>query len=117
MTISEFFSEYNLHDCLIESINYDEVRKTITLEIDFCYWQQESYTDDTPETGMITLVFSDVKEFDYTPFEIDSDEIISVQNNSENELYFEVCNDMTEECHSIRIEAQQVEILMDSESD
>lgn len=112
MTISDFFKNYNLHDSLLESVTYDKKNKTVTLDIDFCYWQQKNYTDDMPETGMITLVFSDVKDVDYTPFEIDSDEIISVQNDSQNELFFEVCNDMTEECHSLRIEAQQVEILI-----
>lgn len=111
MTISEFFSEYNLHDSLLESINYDEERKTITLEIDFCYWQQESYTDDMPETGMIKLIFSNVTKFDYTPFSINSDEIIGVNNNSDGELYLEFFNDRTEECHSLSIIAEEVEIV------
>lgn len=117
MTISDFFKDYNLHDSLLERVEYDKENKQITFNIDFCYWQQKNYTDDMQETGMITLVFSEVNDFDYTPFEIDSDEIISVQNNSENELYFEVCNDMTEECHSLRIKAKHVEFLENNKND
>ncbi len=111
MTISDFFSKYNLHDSLLENINYDEKRRIVTLEIDFCYWLQENYTGDMPETGMITLIFSNVIKFDYTPFSINSDEIISVNNNSDGKLYLEFFNDITEECHSLCIIAEQVEIV------
>lgn len=111
MTISKFFNEYNLHDSLLESISYDEAGKTITLEIDFCYWQQKNYTDDMKETGMITLVFSEVDSFDYIPFSVNSDEIISVSNESENSICIECYDDLTEKSNSIRIVAKRVEVF------
>lgn len=111
MTISEFFRNYNLHDSLLEIVEYNKANKTVMLEIDFCYWQQENYTDDMKERGMVTLVFSDVNKFDYVPFDIDSDKIINIGNDSENELYIEVYNDITEKRHSICIDAKMVDIL------
>lgn len=115
MKLSKFFNEYNLHDSLLESINYDKERKTITLEIDFCYWQQKNYTDDMKETGMITLVFSDVDNFDYIPFVVNSEEIISVSNESENSICIECYDDLTEKSNSIRIVAKLVEVFSKDE--
>lgn len=110
MNISEFCKNYNLHDSLLESVNYDKEKEIVTLEIDFGYWLQKNYTDDIPETGMITLIFSNVSKFDCASFSINSDEIINIENVSENELYLEVYNDITDECHNLTIIATQVEI-------
>lgn len=113
MTINNFIKKYNLHDSLLESINYNKKDSTVTLEIDFCYWQQKNYTSIMQETGMIRLIFSNVYEFNCTPFSINSDEIINVSSNSKDRLYIEFYNDVTNECHSACIAAKQVDIFFE----
>lgn len=111
MTISELCKKYNLHDSLIEGISYDRVKNVIIIDVDFCYWQQEQYINDMKETGKIKLIFSGVLNFNYTQYPINSDEIISINNTSDNELFLEVYSDVTEECHCLNISAKQVEII------
>jgi len=60
MKIKELAEKYCFHDSLLESIEYDEQKKTATFNVDFCNWAQENYTDDAPETAMIQLCFKGV---------------------------------------------------------
>ena len=76
MTIKEFVEKYNLHDSLLESINYDKNNRKATLSIDFCYWQQEDYEETLSETGMVLIEFDDVISLNYKHFPINSDEIV-----------------------------------------
>ena len=54
MKISEFIKAYNLHDSLLEKVEYDSEKKIVEIMIDFCYWQQTGYNDNDPETGLIS---------------------------------------------------------------
>ena len=110
MTISEFIKKYNLHDSLIESIDYDKNNCSVRINIDFCYWQQEYYTDDMQETGEIQIIFSKVSKFECVPVEINCDGIIDVRQTEDNEMYLEFLNDKTEECHSLTIAAESVSV-------
>ena len=41
MTLKEFIQNYNLHDSLLERIDYDKKAATVKLHVDFCYCQQK----------------------------------------------------------------------------
>ena len=110
MYISNFFSQYNLHDSLLESIKFDEINKLAILTVDFCYWQQEKYMDNQPETGMVNIIFTNVSHFNYEPYSINSDEITDVKLNSDNSVTIVTLNDITNESHTILIAADNVQI-------
>ena len=109
MKIFDFFEMYNLHDSLIESIDYNADDKTVKIVVDFCFWQQKDYNENKPETGLIIIKFSNVSEFIYEHININSDEIIdtSVDNSSVEIKFF---NEETQKCHSIQICACDVAI-------
>lgn len=61
MIINEFLSNHYLHDSLVENVEYEN--NTADLTIDFCFWMQEGYCENEPETGIIHLHFPDVTSF------------------------------------------------------
>ncbi|MBQ7703547.1 MAG: hypothetical protein IJT40_04140 [Firmicutes bacterium] len=61
MTINSFLSEHYLHDSLVEKVTYES--NTVDLIIDFCFWMQDGYRENEPETGIIHLHFPDVTSF------------------------------------------------------
>lgn len=52
---------------------------SVTLEIDFCYWQQADFVDGDKETGMVELCFSECVDCDISNHAINSDEIVKVE--------------------------------------
>lgn len=110
MTIKEFVQNYNLHDSLLERIDYDKEAATVTLHVDFCYWQQNSYTDEMPETGNIIIKFSKCVDFQYIPYRINSDEISKVVSNNENEIVLTVFNDLSGKYIELKIIASSVSV-------
>lgn len=110
MTIKEFIQNYNLHDSLLEKIDYDEETATVNLYVDFCYWQQNNYTDEMPETGNIVIKFIGCTLLHYSPYQINSDEISKVVSNKENEIVLTVFNDLSENYIEIIINASSVSV-------
>lgn len=110
MTIKEFTQNYNLHDSLLEKIDYDEKAATVKLYVDFCYWLQNSYTDEMPETGNIVIKFSECEDLQYNPYRINNDEISKVISNNENEIVLTVFNDLSEKYIEIKIKASSVSV-------
>ena len=108
MTPSELFEKYTFHDSLLEKADYYPTDKTAVLEIDFCYWQQNDYTDKMPETGIIHLRFSGVASFSFPSYPMNSDEIVRVRRNSDNTVILTVYNDLAEEYHELSITADSV---------
>lgn len=109
MTIGEFINKYNLHDSRLENITYDETTKKVILSIDFCYWQQEDYEDDMDETGMIIIEFDGVESLKYTPYQIDSDEIVDI-SQKDNEITLTVFNDILNDNIDIIINAKSATV-------
>lgn len=107
MKLNEFIEKHNLHDSLLESIEHDGKQKIVKLIIDFCYWQQDNYKEGTPETGLIVIEFTDVSNFTYLPYQINSDEIIDVVCNNDS-IIFVVYNDIEETHKNISITAKDV---------
>lgn len=110
MTIKEFIQNYNLHDSLLEEIDYNKKTATVKLYVDFCYWQQDGYTDEMPETGNIVIKFSECTNLHYSPYRINSDEISKVVSNNENEIVLTVFNDLSGKYIEIEIKASSVSV-------
>ncbi len=72
--------KYNLHDSLIESVNYDFKNMMLDITIDLCNWLQDNYVESEPENIIIHMIFSNVISFDtkFLNFKFDSNEIIDV---------------------------------------
>ncbi len=49
------------HDSSVDSFFIDEKSKTLRMEITLMLWAQEGYTDDMPDTEIMTLIFKNVK--------------------------------------------------------
>lgn len=112
MKITELTKKYNLIGSLLENIYVDESKKTITLEIDFCYWLQHSYRDGDKETGMISLVFSEYSQCDIDQHTINSDEIVKVETFDDTSIDICVESDLTGDYHHIKLSALNVEVII-----
>ena len=112
----EVLNRYDFHDSLIDSCTYSKTNKTVSLEIDLCYWKQSWYNDVLPETGMITLIFHNVKNEIVTDAELNSDEIISFKYLSDGEsvcgVRFVVLNDKENDVQNIDIFSQTVSVIV-----
>jgi len=63
MTLTEFYNNYNLHDSFIESLRYNNERKTLDLDIAFAFWLQQYHEKGKPENGVIKVVFNGVNNY------------------------------------------------------
>lgn len=72
--------KYNLHDSLIEKVNYFSNKKRLEISIKLCNWQQPSYKDSDPEMIEILMVFEEVEKYKLSIgcYEFDSNEILDV---------------------------------------
>lgn len=108
MTLTDFKSKYNLVGSLLENITTNKELDSITLEIDFCYWQQTDFVDGNKETGMIELCFSECSQSEISNHKINSDEIVKVEV-ADNTIDICVESDITNDYHHIFISALNVE--------
>lgn len=111
MKCKEFIDKYNLHDSLLERVEYDKNLAKVCLTIDFCYWQQTEYSDQKPETGIIQLCFSGIDVFRHTSYCINSDEIVEAVSNDIDEFEIKVYNDTTDAYYVFYIRATEVNII------
>ena len=110
MTIKEFIQNYNLHDSLLEKVEYDSDAKIVKLSIDFCYWQQKDYTDDMPETGMIVVQFNNISTFDFPSYQINSDEIVEVVYKEGRGIIFTMFNDISSDYKDLAIDSENITV-------
>lgn len=110
MKVSEFVNAYNLHDSLLEKIEYDSINKKLFLEIDFCYWAQSAYKEGEKENGIIQLSFLDVNNFSSEISEADSDSILAFSCINDNQLKIIVETDNSDVL-SINFSADSVDVI------
>lgn len=113
MTIREFIKNYNLHDSLLESIEFNEKKNIVKLTIDYCYWQQEDYKEGKQETGIVYIIFSKVESISYDNYKISSDPIISCEEGEDGSFVMYIESEIKGEIQTISILAKQVEIMKD----
>ena len=105
--------KFNLHDSMIENIDYIHNKKELKLKIYLCNWKQKNYQDGDPEMIELYLIFHDVKSFE-TESSKDiyvNGEIIEVKQIDGNTLKFMVlCDNDTK---NITISAREVSYFYD----
>ena len=72
--------KYDLHDSLIEKVNYFDDKKRLEIDIQLCNWRQPDYKASEPELLRMLMVFEGVKAFELSgkDYDFDSDEILDV---------------------------------------
>lgn len=80
--------KYNLHDSLIEDVQYIQNEKRIEMKIELCNWMQSGYKDTEPELVGVRILFDEVKHYEISVqnFKFDSNEILDVLDINENTL-------------------------------
>lgn len=80
MKLAEFFKKYNLHDSIIEAIEYIPGEMKIIINLELCNWKQSFYESFEPEMMAGLLVLLGVTYFQTEPnvLSIDGSEILDV---------------------------------------
>lgn len=77
MYINDFLSTYELHDSLLTNVEING--DSLELTVDFCYWMQDGYRDDEPETGVLRLRFVEISGYNGPIGEIDDYSILKAE--------------------------------------
>lgn len=87
MDIRDFYNEYDLHDSLLEKVDYN--CNKLILTIDFCNWRQKYYCSTESETKLLNLVFYEVKNYSLDAINpsFDSDTILEFRVTNQEEHY------------------------------
>ncbi len=111
MTINDFLSKYYLHDSLVEKVTHEN--NTVALTIDFCFWMQEGYRDEDPETGIVHLLFPDVTFFSGPTGVIDDYSILEA-NYQDNCLALLLMDDFNNKTYKLQIISSSGKVEMQS---
>ena len=81
MNLREMVDKFDLHDSLVEKIEYYPHAKILEIYIELCNWRQRSYNDNDPEIISGKFIFSRVSDYLITPFAktFDSEEILETE--------------------------------------
>ena len=64
MTLKELVQSYTFHDSGLLGIEFLSDSKSIKMEVNFCNWAQDDYTEDLPEIQIVYFIFHQVSYFD-----------------------------------------------------
>lgn len=56
--------KYDLHDSLIEKVQYFVDKKRVEIIIELCNWKQNGYKDTEPEMISICITFDEVERYE-----------------------------------------------------
>lgn len=109
MTINELLKNYYFHDSLVEKVVFEN--HTVDMTIDFCYWMQEGYCEEDPETGIINLHFPSVADMNGPTGKIDDYSILESYYN-DGCLNFLIMDDFNNISYELKIipTVEEVEI-------
>ena len=107
MIINDFLSDHYLHDSLVEKVAYENNMVDIT--IDFCFWMQEGYRENEPETGIIHLHFPDVAAFSGPTGTIDDYSILEA-NYHDGCLTLLLLDDFNNTTYELRLTSSSGEV-------
>lgn len=111
MNASEFVSNYNMHDSLIDQVLVNADNANIDIWIDFAFWMQKNYLDTDPETGTLKVTFSNVSAYTI-PNDVDWNAISILGTRiDEGNIIFSLINDMTDDCLEISICSNDIAAL------
>ncbi len=110
MNKQDFVNNYNMHDSLINDISYSKEKKELVMVIDFAFWMQKNYQTNKPETGLIKVKFSNLKNI-IIPEDVKLADISIIQTLIENNsLKFSLINDITNDYLEIIVDSDNIEI-------
>ena len=115
MTINELQNKYYFHDSLLDEVIINKQESTVSLRIDFCFWAQDGYRDEEPETGMIVLSFKQVKRYPELEGEMDSYSILKTECPQEGSWLMVLLDDETDTCYELIIEAGEVSFSIEDD--
>ncbi|MFD1136550.1 hypothetical protein [Paenibacillus urinalis] len=86
MNPAELLTTYDLHDSVVEDVEYWINEKKVQMKVELCLWKQSNYEDTEPEMQEGMLIFSDVDKFQIEPssFLFNSNEILDIKIQDEN---------------------------------
>lgn len=86
--ISELLAIYDLHDSVVENIEYLLSEKKVLITLELCQWKQADYDESESEMQEGILSFTDVESFTIEPlsFLINSSEILKAKIYPENRV-------------------------------
>ena len=72
--------KYNLHDSLIEKVDYSADCKDIIVRIQLCNWKQSNYVESDPEMLSLCMIFHEVEKYELSidGYKFCSNEILDV---------------------------------------
>lgn len=81
MKLGELTNKYDLHDSLIEKIEYHPINKVLEVNVKLCNWRQPLYSPSEAEVISGRLIFYGVIDYTVTPFTavFDSEEILKTE--------------------------------------
>ncbi|MCG7406165.1 hypothetical protein MH117_01965 [Paenibacillus sp. ACRRX] len=100
---------YDLHDSIVESVEYLLDEKKVLIKLELCQWKQANYDESEPEMQEGVLTFTNVNSFQIEPssFLINSNEILNV--NVDNEARnIEIILTGTDDIGKVSIIAQDI---------
>ena len=53
MTLLELNKNYSFHDSTLETITYDKGKKTLSMRIAFCTFEQPGFNENSPDKGYL----------------------------------------------------------------
>ena len=110
MNKQDFVNNYNMHDSLINDISYSKEKNEFIMVIDFAFWLQKNYQPNKPETGLIKVEFSNLKNI-LVPEDVKLDKISIIQTFIENDLLkFSLMNDITNDYLEIIVDSDNIEV-------
>lgn len=66
-TIKELAEQCLFHDCPLDSVLYNDEQRTLTLVFEaFPFWMQDTYKKGEPENSLLTIVFHEVKNYQWS---------------------------------------------------
>jgi len=86
--INELLAIYDLHDSVVENIEYLPSEKKVLITLELCQWKQADYDESESEMQEGILSFTDVESFTIEPlsFLINSSEILKAKIYPENRI-------------------------------
>ena len=117
MKLNDFAERYYFHDSFPQKIEFDSIKKTLTITIHFCNWMQDYYHASMEKLILINLIFSNVQLLECdNPEKYDDCYTFFDATLISNPLYgsgieFVLFHDDTGEMSLIRIFAQDVEFV------
>ncbi|RXZ82302.1 hypothetical protein EBB07_11570 [Paenibacillaceae bacterium] len=100
---------YDLHDSIVESVEYLLDEKKVLIKLELCQWKQANYDESEPEMQEGVLTFTDVDSFQIEPssFLINSNEILNVNVHNEDRN-IEIILTGTDDIGKVSIIAQDI---------